>query len=392
MEKKESRIPKPLLPILTAGSIAASIYGILSKAFAFVESLNEQGTGALTDLIKPGILVLISLILSIAYISSSNKSKKMAAEGESSAAKAVRTIIDVIVRTCIGLLIVAIIASGVYGYLMYREYMQRPRINVLDFVNVSEAIDGYNGTGTFSEDKVEYNVPIYVEDLYKEGDNFDNREDYAEEQSEWDDFRSYLKYEVKPSDDPLDNDDTVTISAEYQGKDLFDRQAKMHIVFHGIGEKEARTVKVGDIKELPTRYANQSEVNAAKSDVINAACDKLENDTLTKYNASDYQAGCVFCMPKYNRDTEPDALVIVASYIQDKGESYERKMYRACYIYPFDSRVGTDITGRSGGWESGELQFILDDPTEDLGQLEREIKSGDKFDSNAEYGMEKIER
>lgn len=392
MEKEQSKA-KPFLPILSVGATAGTIYDIISKSVGFIDLLNEEGTSAFYSLIRPGVLALIALIFSIAYISTA-KNTKSQADGENApggVALFFTKLANVVVKTCIGLLIVAIIATGVYGALLYKEYSQRPRINICDYVNLEPAIEGYDGQATFDQTKVENTLSYYIKDIFKETNtkNFDNTKDYNEEQDAWSRFYNNLHYELPANASGLSNGDTLTFTVDYQGTDLSQIKADTHVIIEGLGTP--KTIQIGtDTAELPYRFTDQYQASAEKSDVIQAAESYMENNFMDN-TVTDFVSQSFFCKPKYDNGSSPDALVVVTSYTRYKGESYEKKCYKACYVYPFDSRATADLIGNEDFGGDVVIKFRNDNETTDLEQLEREIRSGSKFDTSTEYELMVIE-
>ena len=163
-----------------------------------------------------------------------------------------------------------------------------------------------------------------------------------------------------------------------------------HVVIQNVGKPVQ--YPISKFKELPTKYRNAAEAKTAKGDVIKAVSDRLRKEVEGNSNNSDYEAKCLLFKPKYNVDSECDALVVFATFTQDKGESYETQKYCAAYIYPFDSRVTTDIVSGDGNPDSDkEVQYITTNYFNDGEELLNEFILGRRFDSYTEYEMTIIE-
>ena len=390
MEKKKN-IPKPLVPLLSIAATAGSIYGIFSKAAGFLDLLLSEGTDAFGTFIRPAILGLLALILSFSYITSTGKKKGQTAEDGSSsgsAAVAADRVLRTLVKFCICIVILGIIYAGVSAYLSYKEYTQRPTVNVYDYIDIAPAIEGYEGQATFDESRVENNLPYDLREIYSETNtkNYDHNEDYTEGQEAWGDFCNNLHFTYTGGTENLTNDDEIVLTIDYQGKDLSRIKAKTRLRIEGVGEP--KHYKVGDLADLPHLFENAAQAKEEKSDVIADVESYLTNYVQSQHNdASDITCASFLCKPKYSEDSAPDALVVVARYLLEFGGE-QQASYVYCYLYPFDSRASSDmITQLSPDYTFANGPF----PYYDVNEIEQVITRGDPFYNASEYTMEAID-
>lgn len=392
MEEKKNKnknIPKPLVPLLSVAATAGSIYGVFTKAAGFLDLLLSEGTDAFGTFIRPAVLGLLALILSFSYISS-NKKGKTAEDGSASGSAAVAAdrVLRTLVKFCICIVILGIVYAGVSAYFSYKEYKQRPTVNVYDYIDITPAIEGYEGRATFDESRVQNNLPYDLREIYSETNtkNYDHNEDYSEGQEAWGDFYSNLHFTYTGGTENLTNDDEIVLTIDYQGKDLSRIKAKTRLRIEGVGEP--KHYKVGDLANLPHLFENAAQAKEEKSDVIADVESYLRNYVQSQHNdASDITCASFLCKPKYSVDSAPDALVVVARYSLEFGER-QLTSYVYCDLSPFDSRASSDmITELSPDYSFSNGPF----PYDDVNEIEQLITRGDPFYNVSEYTMEAID-
>lgn len=391
---KKKGLPKQLLPWVSVFTTASFLYDVITKAASFFDLLSSEGTNAFLTFVRPAIIALIALIVSISYLSSVRKKPAKGAAGDAQAGSADagkrsagEAVYMFITKVCIGILILGIIVGIGWGYFTYREYMQRPKVDIVrDYIDFESAISGYDGEAVFDKDEVRENLPADIEEVYSDygTENLDRNANYDERQEAWDEFRRNLNITYEDMAPGFTNDDEIVVRVDYQAKNLSQIKSATHLRI--IGVDETHTIKVSDIKELPHRFANAAQAREEKDEVITDFENNLIN-SVSGTHTSDIECRSFLCKPKYGETTEPDGLAVVVKYTFDKGGTMESVNYDACYLYPFDSRASSDmITQNVDGFV-----FRGDFDTKDEEKLETEIRRGDKFNSNAEYSLEYIQ-
>ena len=383
---KKNHFPKSFALMLTVATTAGTIYDIITKAVGFLDLLSSDGTDAFRTFIRPAILALLALIMSIAYISSDKSAGKNAdVDAQNAVPGVIERICKAIVKTCIVVVIIGCIGGAVYGYFIYKEYMQRPLINVYDYIDITPAISGYEGEATLDVERIENKFPYSISDLYSDTNtkNYDHNEDYTDRQEAWNDFCQNLFYDYGAVTTNLTNDSELKVTIDYQGKDLSKIKARTHLRIEGVGE--TKTYRVGDICELPHKFENAANAREEKGDVITDVENYLKN-SIDGTDVSNIKIASFFCKPVYAENSSPDGLAVVAQFTVFTGSESEKKLYKSCYLYPFDSRASSDmITEYKPGFNFNE-EYATDNEQE----LEKEIRRGDQFGTNSEYTLEVI--
>ncbi len=355
-----------ILTVLTA------IFGF-KNAGAFFEKLSEYGLKpALTEYVPILILAGAAVLFSLFFLFSSwrasrisrKKMIKLAEQAEEAKAKgiefrlpersasakvgsAISKVLDAVTKVLILLLVIGIAASSGYISLKAKEFDQRPVFDVLEAVDITDCVVGYDGLAYVDPEKVIYNLPEDITEIYQTSPNYKEGRDYTEQQELWTKFLEDLKYTIDP--DPtkagnLSNDDVVSVTATLPEYDVPKFQADVGVKLEGLDlSKEA--VVAG----LPYKYSDEDKLLAEKIEVINAAFDKLKMESYKEFESfrSSALSGFTFdaaylCKPEHNEGLNPDGLLLLAHTDVDPSTEYSSAHTMAIYVAPFDSRTEAD--------------------------------------------------
>ncbi len=398
MEKKESRIPKPLLPFATLLSTAIAIFNAISGTMNLIDQLDKYGaSGVLKGLVVPGLIAVVALIISVIYLRSYKQSQKSGADNAEGGLFA--RFFNALAKLFIALFILAVIACGVFGYMHYKDITQRPQIPITDNYDLAGAITGYNGSGKFVASEVEEDLLSDFAETFKKYDkhNQSGKQEISDEkQSMWSDFLRNIDIDCEDQDG-LSNDSMLKVTVSYVGQeeDVKKLEHDLHIKIKELNKPIERPV--GKIKKLPDRLSGAEQAASEKGDVIRAVAERLETDIRNNHeDLIDYSWEALFCTPGYSSDNEPDALVIRAAYsyyfLGDPNDV--EKLYSISYIYPFDGRVDVDMLSDNSDRELEDgvtLEYEKYCYTnKDPDALDNLIRSGSLFNSSVNYHIEKI--
>ena len=380
--KKNNKIWFALITLILA---AVTTVLAVRETAEYRERLAEYG---LNDAITGSPLVItlagFTLIFSVLYLISDVRIKRLkrkrlirlAKQAEEAKAKgeefvmptrtagdkvgsALSKVLDIVTKAIILLLVFGIIGAGIYTKTGADEFNQRPVYNVMDAVDISGCVTGYDGLAYIDPESVVYNLPEDVTEIIKTGGNYKETQDYSEQQKIWNQFLNDLKYEITPDTSQggtLANGDVVTVTSSLEGYTIPKLQASLGIMFEGIGESKEHT-----IAGLPYKYNDAETVMAEKSDLIKAAYDKLKKESYKKYKSFKSAALTGFTFDKAylvkpidGADVNPDALLLVAYTGAYPDTEYPSTHTMTITVFPFSSETtAEDITAESG--ESGNI-------------------------------------
>ena len=365
--KKNNKIWFSLTTLILA---AVTIIMAVHEAPEFRQRLDETGlysalTGSPLVITLAGFTLIFSVLYLISYwrvkrlnrkhlIRLAKQAEEAKARGEefvlpsrSTGARVGSTItkvLDVLTKLVIAAFVLALIGAGTYTGLKADEFNNRPVYNVLDGVDITSCVTGYNGMGYVDEEQVVYTNPKNVADILRTSKNYKESRDYSPQQEVWAQFLDSLDYTITPDTTgggTLANGDEITVTTGLTGYDLNKLQAQLGIKLEGIGDS-----KSSEVTGLPYKYEDTASLLDEKSDIIKAAYDKLKLESYKKYNSFKSSSltgftydGAYLLKPEHNEASEPDALLLMAHTEVDPNTEYSSMHTMAIYVYPFDSRT-----------------------------------------------------
>ncbi|MBR3183803.1 MAG: hypothetical protein IKI86_04170 [Firmicutes bacterium] len=368
--KPPAKSHKTGISLLTIVSVAFTVIGYFNTAADFWDRLDSMGIkDALTGSSLVLILAAVAVIFSFIYLISSGRAKRnakkalvaLAKQAEEAKARgeeftmpertvgdkvgsAMSTVLDAITKTIILVFILCLIGAGVFVGIKVNEINNRPTFDALAAVEIDGCVEGYDGLGYVVQDKIVYNIPDDITEIYKDSKNYKKTLDYSEQNSLWYQVRQDLTYTITPDTSEggtLSNGDVVTVKVTLPGYSIPKLQSDLNIKITGIDESKEYVVE-----GLPHKFNSAEQAVSEQSGFISAACDKVrmkayENcDNFMGTYYSDYElVGAYLCKPKVNPDTNPDALLVLAQYKRQAGTEYASQDTVMLYAYPFDSNT-----------------------------------------------------
>ncbi|MBO5994327.1 MAG: hypothetical protein J6Q41_02290 [Firmicutes bacterium] len=223
------------------------------------------------------------------------------------------------------------------------EINNRPVVNVLDWVDVTPAIFGYDGLAYVDKREIVYDQPTDIVEILKTSKNYDEEADYSGRQAQWAQVLRDLKYTVSPDTSEggsLSNGDKVTVTATLPEHNLEALEEELHIKIQGIDESRDFIVE-----GLPYKYDSPNQTVSEKSGFIQTAVNALNAQAASEFDSSkgDYSSfkvdGTYLAKPVTRPDLNPDALLILGHVDQDADTEYPSTHTAALYVLPFDCNV-----------------------------------------------------
>ncbi len=421
--KPKTKTHKTGFGIVTIISVVFTVLGGFNDAAEFWERLDAYGirqalSGSALVLIFAAVAVLFSLVyLFSAWRAKRSDRKQMLnlvrqaeeakARGEefvmpdktvgSKVGSALSAVLDTLTKTLIAVFILGLIVAAVFIGLKVTEIQNRPTFNVIEAVDMTDCVKGYDGLGYIDETRIVYNLPEDIIEVYKDSKNYKKTKDYSDQQEIWTQFLRDLEYKIEPDTSQggtLKNGDTITITATLPGYSVPNLQGELNIELAGIGESKEMTVS-----GLPYKYTDAATVLNEQHDFIGAAYEKLKLESYKEFKnfqTPDYSSfifdAVYLCKPKYNEDTNPDALLMIAHTDVDPGTEYANTHTMVFYSYPFDSNVKTSDVENENEYSTGEEVYVSVDfrkyTTPD--KVKEAFEAGLYFSASTAYDMIEI--
>ena len=409
---------------ITIALIVLTIIGGIGDAAEYRENLDIAGVKqALNGSTLVVILAGITLIISVVYLFSSWRARRhlrkeltaMAMRAREAQARgeeytieappigrrvgsALSKGLDAVTKILILLFVLALIVIGGLSSIKENEFRNRPVFSLIDQVEISQAITGYDSLGYIDPDLVDYGIPDDITEILETGKNYKKSKDYSDQQKLWDKVKEDISFEISPDTSDigvLSNGDTVTVKATLEGYELPELQRDLGIKLTGIGETKEFTVD-----GLPHKFGSADEALSEKSSFIGLAVNRVrlkanENcDDFKGTHYSNYQLqGVYLCKPDERPGYNPDALLVVATYDRQAGTEFAAKDTVILYAYPFDSNIeDTDIDSEFISAGESDVRVITELHTyKTPEQFIESFKSGRYLSPTAGYTLEKID-
>ena len=373
---KKSR--KTGLSILSIILIVLTVFLGAKGGAGYMEKLTEFGLkDALTGYVPVLALAAVSVLVSLCFLFSSWRAKriarkkmiKLAEQAEEAKAKgiefkmpeksagakvgsAISNALGAFTKILILLFILALAGSAGYTAMKDHEFRNRPTFDVLQAVDISNCVTGYEGLGYVELDNVTYDLPEDVTEILKTSKNYRETGDYKAQQELWTKFLNDLQYTITPDTSEggtLSNGDNITVSTSLPGYDVPKLQADLGIMFEGIDNSKDQVVS-----GLLVKYSDVDTLLAEKSDLIKAAYDMLKKESYKMHDSfkSSSLSGFTFdkvylCKPQHDEALNPDALLMLAYTNVDADTEYSSMHTMAIYIFPLSSETQpSDVTDK----------------------------------------------